>query len=53
MKSSRLFAKMLIWLVLLFGITTVATAVFSAHRLSTHLHREFESKGEAIANSIA
>ena len=53
MKSSRLFTKMLIWLVLLFGITTVATAVFSAHRLSTHLHREFESKGEAIANSIA
>jgi two-component system sensor histidine kinase/response regulator len=53
MKASRLFSKALVLLALLFGIATVAIAIFSARMLDSHLTREYESKGEAIANSIA
>ncbi|MBS0210075.1 MAG: response regulator [Planctomycetes bacterium] len=53
MRSSRLFSKALVLLVLLFGITTLAIAVYSARMLDAHLTREYESKGRAIANSVA
>ncbi len=53
MKSSRLFTKALVLLVVLFGITAVATSVFSARILDDHLTQEFESKGKAIAHGIA
>src|SRR6476659_7132728 len=53
MRPSRLFTKALTMLVLVFGITTVATAVYSARLLNVHLTHEYESKGKAIANSIA
>ncbi|HEX3869326.1 MAG TPA: response regulator, partial [Pirellulales bacterium] len=53
MSSLRLFTKVLVLLVVLFGITTGATAVFSGRVLDAHLTAEYESKGKAIANSIA
>jgi two-component system sensor histidine kinase/response regulator len=53
MRTSELFTKALVMLVLLFGVTAVATSVFSAWQLDTHLTREFESKGMAIADGIA
>ncbi len=53
MKSSRLFTKTLVLLVLLFGVTAVSTAVLSAWMLGRHLTAQYESKGQAIAESIA
>ena len=53
MKFSRLFTKALLVLVLLFGLATVATAVFSAWIVERNLAEQFESKGKAIADGIA
>jgi two-component system sensor histidine kinase/response regulator len=53
MKSSRLFNKVLLMLLLVFAVTTVAIAVFSAKILDRNLTEQYESKGTAIANSIA
>ncbi|WP_027186314.1 ATP-binding protein [Desulfovibrio inopinatus] len=50
---SRLFRKMLIAIVLLFGIMANATAFLSAWLIYDNLKAEFVSKGEAIAKSIA
>jgi PAS domain S-box-containing protein len=40
-------------LILLFGVTTLATAVCSAWILNDNLTAEYESKGKALADSIA
>src|SRR5947209_10968072 len=53
MKHFRLFTKALAILVLLFGITTVATAAFSAWFLEHTLTEQYVGKGKAIANGIA
>ncbi|HEX4132495.1 MAG TPA: response regulator [Pirellulales bacterium] len=53
MTRLRLFTKVLLLLVLLAGVTTVATALWSAYTVNRNLTREFESKGAAIANSVA
>jgi PAS domain S-box-containing protein len=53
MKFSRLFTKALLILVLIFGLATAATAVFSAWIVERNLAEQFESKGKAIANGIA
>ena len=53
MKSSRLFNKVLLMLLLVFAVTTVAIAIFSAKILDRNLTEQYESKGTAIANSIA
>ena len=53
MKKTRLFTKTLVLLVALFGVAIVATAAFSAWVLNQNKTLEFESKGQAIANSIA
>jgi methyl-accepting chemotaxis protein len=53
MRSSRLFTKVLAVLVLLFGIGALAMGIFSAWILDRELTQEYQSKGTAIANSIA
>lgn len=53
MKKTRLFTKTLMLLIALFGIAIIATAAFSAWVLNQNKTLEFESKGQAIANSIA
>jgi PAS domain S-box-containing protein len=53
MKRFRLFPKALAILVLLFGTTALATAVFSAWILERNLIEQYEGKGKAIANGIA
>jgi PAS domain S-box-containing protein len=53
MKFRGLFGKTLILLVCLFGIMTAALALLSAWILDRKLTSEYESKGTAIAQSIA
>jgi methyl-accepting chemotaxis protein len=53
MRPSRLFTKVLSVLVLLFGVATLVMAAFSAWLLYQELTEEYESKGTAVANSIA
>jgi PAS domain S-box-containing protein len=53
MKNSKLFTKVLAAHVLLFAVTALATAAFSAWVLHRHLTDEYRSKGTALANSIA
>ena len=53
MRASRLFTKVLVVLSLLFGIAALAMAALSAWILDQELTREFQSKGTAIADSIA
>ncbi len=53
MTSLNMFTKVLVLLVVLFGITTAATAFLAARMLDAHLTSQYESKGQAIANSIA
>src|ERR1035438_727651 len=53
MKRVSLFTKALAILVLLFGVTSVTTAVFSAWMLDGALTDQFESRGKAISNCIA
>jgi PAS domain S-box-containing protein len=52
-RRSSLFTRTLVVLIVLCGITTVATTVCSAWILDRNLTSEYESKGKAIADSIA
>jgi PAS domain S-box-containing protein len=53
MKTSRLITKALVILATLFSITVVVLAGFSAWLVGTNLTWEYQTKGTAIANSIA
>jgi PAS domain S-box-containing protein len=53
MRPTRLFGKTLALLVILFGLAALATAVFSASIQERNLTEEYQSKGTAIAKSIA
>jgi signal transduction histidine kinase/CheY-like chemotaxis protein len=53
MKSLGLLAKSLVILVGFFAITAAVMGVYSAWRVNNNLSTEFESKGKAIAESIA
>jgi sigma-B regulation protein RsbU (phosphoserine phosphatase) len=53
MKTSRLFTKTLILIVILFGIIATATSVLSGWTLYRSLTAEYKSKGIAIAKSVA
>ena len=53
MKTSRLFTKTLILIVILFGIIATATSVLSGWTLYRSLTAEYQSKGIAIAQSVA
>ncbi|MEF3696894.1 ATP-binding protein [Desulfolutivibrio sp.] len=53
MKMSKLFRKTLVAIVILFGVVANASALLSAWILYTDLTDEYETKGRAIAGSIA
>ncbi len=53
MRTSRLFRKTLLVVIALFALTAMTTAVFSGRNLYLNLIGEYQSKGTAIANSIA
>ena len=53
MRCAKLFPKTLAILVLMFGIGAVATAGFSAWIIDRKLTEQYQSKGSAIADSIA
>jgi PAS domain S-box-containing protein len=53
MKSPGLFGKSLAILLCTFAVTALVTAGFSAWSINDNLTQEFESKGKAIAESIA
>ncbi|WP_291495344.1 EAL domain-containing protein [Desulfocurvus sp.] len=53
MKLSRLFKRTLVFMILAFGLLAGATSLYSSYTLRERLTREFESKGLAIAGSIA
>ena len=53
MKTSRLFTKTLILIVILFAIIATATSVLSGWTLYRSLTAEYKSKGIAIAKSVA
>ena len=53
MRPSRLFTKVLVVLAVLFGVSALVMAAFSAWLLDRELSQEYQSKGAAIANSIA
>ena len=50
---SRLFKKTLILMIVLFGVIATATSVVSGWNLYSQLTKEYQSKGAAIAESIA
>jgi sigma-B regulation protein RsbU (phosphoserine phosphatase) len=52
-KTSRLFAKTLMLIVILFGVIAVATSILSGWTLYRSLTSEYRSKGIAIAQGIA
>ena len=53
MKTSRLFTKTLILIVILFGVIATATSLLSGWTLYRSLTREYQSKGIAIAKGVA
>ena len=53
MRLSRLFKKTLILMVILFGVIATATSIVSGWNLYNQLTKEYQSKGTAIAKSIA
>ena len=53
MRMSKLFRKVIIGGVILFGIIAIATSVVSAWNAYRYLTREFTSKGTAIVKNIA
>jgi PAS domain S-box-containing protein len=53
MKSPGLLTKSLLILLGIFGIATIVMAAFSAWSIDQNLTSEFQSKGKAIAESIA
>ncbi len=50
---SRLFRKTLVLMIVLFGIIATATSIVSGWNLFRQLTKEYQSKGAAIAKSIA
>jgi sigma-B regulation protein RsbU (phosphoserine phosphatase) len=52
-KTSRLFAKTLVLIVILFGVIATATSILTAWTLYRSLTTEYRSKGIAIAQGIA
>lgn len=52
-KMSRLFKKTLVLMIVLFGVIATATSMVSSWNLFRQLTREYQSKGAAIAKSIA
>ena len=53
MTRASLFTKTLILIVVLFGIIATATSILSGWNLYRNLTQEYQSKGVAIAKSIA
>lgn len=53
MKTSRLFTKTLILIVILFGVIATATSLLSGWTLYRSLTKEYQSKGIAIARGVA
>src|SRR5262245_6123183 len=53
MKTSKLFQRTLIIMVVLFGVIATVTSLLSGWTLSRRLTEEYQSKGTAIAKSIA
>jgi sigma-B regulation protein RsbU (phosphoserine phosphatase) len=53
MKTSRLFTKTLILIVILFGVIATATSILSGWTLYRSLTMEYRSKGIAIAKGVA
>jgi len=53
MKMSKLFQRTLIIMVVLFGIIATATSILSGWTLYRRLTEEYQSKGTAIAKSVA
>jgi PAS domain S-box-containing protein len=53
MRPRRLFTRSLVALLALFGVTTAVSAVYAAWSIDRNLTHEYESKGRAIAESIA
>lgn len=53
MRMSRLFARAFVAMVILFVIIAITLSVYSAWNLHRHLTHEYETKGIAIARSIA
>lgn len=53
MKSGSLFTKTLVLIVVLFGIIATTTSILSGWTLYRNLTQEYQSKGVAIAKSIA
>jgi phosphoserine phosphatase RsbU/P len=53
MKTSRLFTKTLILIVILFGVISTATSILSGWTLYRSLTMEYRSKGIAIAKGVA
>lgn len=53
MKMSALFKKTLLVMVLIFAIIAAATTLYSGWNLNNSLSNEYQSKGMAIAKSIA
>ena len=50
---SGLFKRTLVFMILAFGVIAAATSLYSSYSLRERMTREFESKGLAIAGSIA
>lgn len=53
MKRSRLFTRVLVALVALFGCSAALSAVLAARRMADALELQYRSKGTAIARTIA
>ena len=53
MKTSRLFAKTLMLILILFGVIAAATSILTGWTLYRSLTAEYRSKGIAIAKGIA
>jgi sigma-B regulation protein RsbU (phosphoserine phosphatase) len=53
MRTSRLFTKTLILIVILFGVIATATSILSGWTLYRSLNAEYRSKGIAIAQGVA
>jgi PAS domain S-box-containing protein len=53
MKSVNLFTKSLLILLGVFALTTLTLAVFAATAMDEDLTRQFQSKGKAVAESLA
>ncbi len=53
MRSSKLFRKTLLFMVLIFGAMATISSLYSGWTLYHHMMQEYESKGISIAKSIA